>query len=241
MGTSLAAILVNMKMSNASCLLLLVLGVLVAAAAAHPRQHDPCKYDDMRGWKWAAETGEEIDEEAMKKLPQAYVQYGWRHYRSGKCSYKGWEQHCPDYYHKKHGGHHYDEKYWDHYFPERKCLGAHCTSNSTCCSNNCVDGLCCAATKVGIDASCNSNTDCCSGQCTGTGGKCCIPPGSFIKCSAASKCCGAADTVTCNGYNKCCLNNGQTCATSNSWENVKKGNWKCCSGKCDYNTLECVS
>jgi hypothetical protein len=50
-------------------------------------------------------------------MPQAYVQYGWRRYRSGKCSYKGWEQSCPEHHQQHHGRHEYDENFWDYLFP----------------------------------------------------------------------------------------------------------------------------
>lgn len=47
-------------------------------------------------------------------MPAAYKKYGWRRYRSGECSYKGYDAPCPeehDYYDSKKHEKYYDELY----------------------------------------------------------------------------------------------------------------------------------
>ncbi|NDF12214.1 MAG: hypothetical protein EB060_05315, partial [Proteobacteria bacterium] len=57
-------------------------------------------------------------------------------------------------------------------------VGATCSTNSTCCSGECVSGKCCVRVGyLGKGQACTKNSDCCDGRAVCTGyGFCWIPP-----------------------------------------------------------------
>jgi len=125
---------------------------------------------------------EEVDVEAEKEaFPTTYTSMGWHKYKSGKCSYKRDYADCP---HRKHW--HHDEDHWDRHYGHKR-LGHSCTSDSQCCSRECLQvrnttapvSVCCNWNTLAWNANCTLSADCCSGRCGNTtvgGQKVCLEP-----------------------------------------------------------------
>jgi hypothetical protein len=139
-----------------------VLAVVVVVMAADPAPsadvlHAKCYHNDGKHWHIA---GEDLDEEAMKTVPQEYSAMGWRKWKSGKCSYKSRHVDCPN----KWWG---DENQWDKHYGYKKLYHV-CTEDSQCCNHNCLkveeDGTkkCCPIGKKAWNVSVTTASDCCS-------------------------------------------------------------------------------
>ena len=83
-----------------------------------------------------------------------------------------------------------------------------CEAGASCCSNQCVQGVCCF----------QSNAGACATPC--------VASGSGLTCLHDYDCCGAIFGSTCHG-GACCNAPGQLCNGNNAW---------CCSGVCDGST-----
>jgi hypothetical protein len=156
-----------------------VLAVVVVVMAADPAPsadvlHSKCYHNGDRHWYIA---GEQLDEEAMKTVPQEYQAMGWRKWKSGKCSYKSGHANCPN----KWWG---DEYHWDKHYGYKK-LGAECTMDKECCSKDCVEvrpsggpsprNICCRYGKAAWNATVTVAKDCCSERVQNNTLRCDVP------------------------------------------------------------------
>jgi hypothetical protein len=62
-----------------------------------------------------------LPDSRLQLLSEGYEAMGWRKYKSGKCSYKGYRTDCPSKHHK-----HRHEEDWDNKYGELPCCCPRC-------------------------------------------------------------------------------------------------------------------
>jgi hypothetical protein len=106
-----------------------------------------------------------------------------------------------------------------------------CGSSGECCTANCTDGVCGAATNNCKlpQAACSASTECCTGSCAnGTcSSKQCVADNAT--CGVDSDCCGGSCVADATGHG-ICKALSTTCSTSG---NPCSNTTKCCSGLCN--------